>query len=123
MSTNTSPGRDTYAAFRSIKNPSSRRDSFVPSNGRGRRAPIWEPTSTLIGHLVSTTAVFVSLFTLTWLGSVVFSYLHAAHRFSQEALDLFVSVEITLLYLDAVICAVALLFGIARYFRTLLEHF
>ena len=82
---------------------------------RWRNRNHWSSVVRLVGHLVTTAFVFISLITLVWLTSWAFSFMHSMHPFSDEAFQLFVRLKIVLIYLDAALSDIVLIFGVGRY--------
>jgi hypothetical protein len=71
----------------------------------------------LIGHMIGTAGIFLSLFFLAWLIEVVLTALHNTHPFPADVLDVARSVELWLVYADIVLCAVVLGAGFIRFAR------
>jgi hypothetical protein len=72
------------------------------------------PISTLFGHLIVTTAAFVTLFTLNWIASLLFNYLNSIYPFQPVISRLIANLEVELFYVDSVVCAGALFTGVIR---------
>jgi len=87
----------------------------VPNPGRRQHPRHWNAALRLVGHLATTAFAFVSLITLAWIASWIFSVLHSAHPFSDDAFRFFVGLEGVLIRLDAAACGIVLLFGVGRY--------
>jgi hypothetical protein len=79
-------------------------------------------TALLIGHLMTTTLVFVVFITLGWLVSYFSYYLNGIHKFSDETFKLIGSLELGLFYLDAAVSGIILLSGIWKFVRNILEE-
>jgi hypothetical protein len=94
---------------------------IVPCADRKRNKRHRPPVLRLVGHLATTAFVFVSLITLVWVVSCMFSFMHSVHAFPEEIFRLFVRLEIALVYLDAIVSGVALLAGISRYILNVLR--
>ena len=58
---------------------------------------------------------FTSLITLVWLASWGFGFLHSVHPFSDNALQLFETLESVLIRIDAALCGVVMFRGLAQY--------
>lgn len=69
----------------------------------------------LVGHMIGTTAIFLSLFFLAWLVEVTLAALHGLHPFPTDVLEVVHSVELWLVYLDIALCAVVLGSGFVRF--------
>jgi uncharacterized BrkB/YihY/UPF0761 family membrane protein len=89
----------------------------------GSRRPhnFWASVLSLIGHLVGTAVIFVSLITLGWLISFIMHFLHAIHQFPGEILWLFTRIELYLTYVDIGLCAIFIFAGARRFYRDVLE--
>ena len=74
----------------------------------------------LIFHLVGTAVIFVALFSLSWLVSLLFSKLHAIHPFPDEILHLITRFEVWIVYVDEGLCGILLLAGGWRFCYELL---
>ena len=65
--------------------------------------------------MAATTFVFTSFVTLVWLASWGFSFLHSVHAFSDDAFQLFETLESVLIRVDAALSGVVLLRGVVQY--------
>ncbi len=59
----------------------------------------------LLGHLLGTAVLYVTLFTLAWGLSFFCTWLNSMHPFSDEALRHLLRVEVAVLYCDTALCA------------------
>jgi O-antigen/teichoic acid export membrane protein len=90
--------------------------------GRERpRAGYWWSVVFLMGHLLGAAAIFTSLFTLSWLVSVVLHTLHRYHPFPDDMFQFVTQIELYLIYADSVLCGGVLLLGTARFCKQVME--
>ncbi len=75
----------------------------------------WSPARRVVGHIAATTFIFISFVTLVWLASWGFSFLHSIHAFSDEAYQIFRTLEVVLVFIDATLSGVVLLCGLWQY--------
>ena len=71
----------------------------------------------LIGHLIGTAVIFVSLFAIGWTVSFVLHYLHGIFPFPTEIFDFITKFELYLVYGDSLLCAFVLLGGAVRFIK------
>ena len=103
----------SHAAFRSLQRPQP--PTQKPNPGSGRHQDPWWPALRVVGHMAAATFVFMSFVTLVWLASWGFSYLHSVHALSDDAFQLFETLESVLIRIDAALSAVVLLRGLVQY--------
>lgn len=99
--------------FRSIL--PGRRTMRIPDPYRSRRPSHWSSARILVGHVVTTAFVFLSLVTVVWSVSLGFRLLQSTNPLSEDALRVFALLESILIRVDAAACGIVLLFGIGRY--------
>jgi hypothetical protein len=75
----------------------------------------------LFGHLFTTSAAFVTLFTLNWIVSLLFNYLNSIHPFAPAIFKLVTNLEVELFYVDSIGCGAMLVSVIIRVFLNSLE--
>lgn len=107
--------------FRRDGRPPRRPLRWIAANSPRRHDSHWNAIWSLIGHLIATAIVFVSLFTLGWLVSLSFQHLNGIHPFPEPIFRFISLLEIALFYLDAAASVVVLLIGIVRYLAAVLE--
>jgi hypothetical protein len=86
------------------------------------RGSLWGSTVLLLGHLCTTAAVFVALFSLGWVVACLLDYLDSIRKFPPESFKLFTRLEIGLVYIDALASGFVLMTGIVRFIRDVLER-
>lgn len=86
----------------------------------GRHKHFGRALAELVGHLLATSALFVTILLLSWGLAFLFSWLHAVHPFPAAIHGFLEKVELVLVYADAILCAVVLLYGTARFIKELL---
>jgi hypothetical protein len=121
MSAVTSDDLSTHAEFRWDGDHSRRRLQRVSTAPPNRHDSHWRAIWSLIGHLIATALVFISLFTLGWLVSFSFHHLQSIHPFPEPIFRFISLLEIALFYLDAGASVVVLLVGVVRYIAKMLE--
>ena len=89
--------------------------------GRRRSKSFWESAWTLIGHLLGTAAIFVTLFGIAWGLSWLLAGLDSLHSFPPEILAIITRIEVWLIYGDAAVCGLVLLIGTVRFCIELIE--
>jgi hypothetical protein len=82
---------------------------------RHGKATYWSHIVKLIGHLCCTALVFITVFGLAWIASLVFSYLDSIHKFPAEISKLVSKLEVGLIYIDFVLSGFVLLAGVVRF--------
>ena len=80
----------------------------------------WTSIRLLIGHLVATAIIFVSLFTIAWGLAALLSWFNAIHPFPLPIFAFVTKLEISLVYVDAAFCAIVLLGGTWRFIKDIL---
>ncbi len=80
-----------------------------------RPKTFWHSVVGLITHLLGTTVIFLALIILGWFISVFFSWLNGIHPFPDEIFSFITAVELILIYLDTLICAIVLIVGMWRF--------
>jgi hypothetical protein len=80
----------------------------------------WTSIRLLIGHLVGTAVIFVTLFTLAWGLATLLSWFNTIHPFPLQIFAFVTKLEIGLVYADAVFCAIVLLGGTWRFLKEIL---
>ena len=98
--------------------PGDRGISLV-SYYRGGRATFVGAVSSLIGHIVATAILFVTIMAVTWAISWSFSYLNEIHKFPSVTQKILIILEVGLLSIDALLCLVLILFGAKRFITEL----
>jgi len=80
-------------------------------------------TSPLFGHLLATAAIFSTICTLTWLGSVLFNFLNSISHFPHAMVVLVEDFEIGCFLIDCTGSGLFLLYGMIRVlYKTLESH-
>ena len=69
----------------------------------------------LIGHLLGTGVIFVSLFLVAWAASLLLHFLHEIYPFPDQILVFITKFELYLIYGDSVFCVLVLLGGAYRF--------
>lgn len=85
------------------------------------RVGYWWSVLSLMGHLLATAVIFTSLFTIGWLVSVVLHALHRYHPFPDEMFKFVTRIELYLIYADSVLSGIALLVGMVRFCKQVME--
>jgi hypothetical protein len=85
------------------------------------RKTFWRAVFGLIGHLLGTAVIFISLITLGWGISFVMHSLHGVHEFPEEILEIFTKFELCLTYLDIALCSIFLFAGARHFYREVME--
>ena len=85
------------------------------------RPGYWWSVLSLIGHLVGTAVIFIALFTLGWLVSVVLHALHRYHPFPDEIFRFVTRIELYVVYADSALSGIVLIAGMVRFCRQQLE--
>jgi hypothetical protein len=75
----------------------------------------------LIGHLCGTAVIFLALIIIAWGISFVFAKLHAIHNFPEQIYAFITTVELTIVYIDALASAIVLIVGLVRFCRDLIR--
>jgi hypothetical protein len=68
----------------------------------------------LLGHLTSTSGSFATIFTLSWVTSLLFNRLSSIHMVQPAIAKAVESLEVWLFYFDAIVCGVFLLGGLIQ---------
>ena len=89
--------------------------------GRRRSRPFRESVWTLIGHLLGTAGIFVTLFGIAWGLSWLVAGLDSLHSFPPEILSIITRIEVWLIYADAAVCGLVMLIGTVRFCLELIE--
>lgn len=110
---------DCHAAFRSSLRPE--RPTQVPDPDQRRHQDPWIPALRVVGHMAATTFIFTSFVTLVWLASWGFSFLHSVHAFSDDASQIFETLESVLIRIDAALSGVVLLRGLWQYILSVIR--
>lgn len=71
--------------------------------------------SALIGHIVGSATLFVTIMAVTWGISRSFSYLDEIHHFPEASQKILIWLEVALLIIDAGLCIILILFGAKRF--------
>lgn len=87
-------------------------------SGWQRRTTFWRSIGQLLGHLVASTIVFVTLYTFGWALSWYLSSLQALHPFEPESAQ---KLERWWFAADVLLSGAAMIASIFRFIRELLE--
>lgn len=85
------------------------------------RAGYWWSVLFLVGHLLGTAIIFISLFTMGWLVSVALHALHRYHPFPDDMFRFVTKLELYLIYADSALSGAILLMGMVRFCRQVME--
>ena len=77
----------------------------------------WTSIRLLVGHLLGTAIIFMSLFTIAWGLATLLSWINTIHPFPLQIFAFVTKLEIGLVYADAVFCAIVLLGGAWRFLK------
>lgn len=75
----------------------------------------------LVGHLLVTTFICLTLFALAWSSNVAVAWLNDLHPFSDEDLKLISRLKTLIFYSDALVCVYMLLMGARNYCKEILR--
>ncbi|GAC1626813.1 MAG: hypothetical protein NVS9B10_15130 [Nevskia sp.] len=84
-----------------------------------REKPHWQSVLTLIGHMIGTAVIFVSMFGIGWSVSFLLEYLNSIHKFPSDIYGVVTAVELYFLYADVLLCGVVLCAGAIRFIKEL----
>jgi hypothetical protein len=79
---------------------------FVQTRG-GNTPPFRRSVGSLMGDLISSFVMFITLLALTWALGFVFVWLNKYQPFSDEDLRVLSKLKTSMLYFDAILCASA----------------
>jgi hypothetical protein len=77
--------------------------------------------SKLVGHLLGTAFLFLSLVTIGWVVSYFLQYLDGVHAFPESTLRVMTMLELYLMYADSLLCLMVLGAGAFRFCKDILE--
>lgn len=80
----------------------------------------WTSIRLLIGHLLGTAIVFVTLFAIAWGLTTLLSWFNTIHPFPLQIFAFVARLEMGLVYVDTVFCAIVLLGGTWRFLKDIL---
>ena len=69
----------------------------------------------LVGHMLGTTLIFLTLFVLAWIVGVALDALHTVHPFPPDVLEVVRNVSLWIVYVDIALCIVVLGSGFVRF--------
>ena len=69
----------------------------------------------LIGHIAATALLFTTIMAVTWSISWSFAYLHEIHKFPDASQKILTYLEVALLFIDAALSLVLILFGAKKF--------
>jgi hypothetical protein len=85
-----------------------------------RPRTFWQSVLGLIGHLFGTAVIFVTFIAIGWFIEYVLSALHTIRKFPEEMFGFITAIELGIVYVDALVCAVVLLVGMWRFCKDIL---
>jgi hypothetical protein len=71
--------------------------------------------SSLVGHIVGSASLFITIMAVTWSISWSFSYLNEIHNFPEASQRILIYLEVTLLIIDAFLCVALIVFAAKRF--------
>jgi len=86
---------------------------------RGRKVTYWQAVRNLIGHLIGTAALFIAFLLLGWGISYVANYLNSIHPMPENILEIVHMFELTITWIDAVVCIILVVTGAASFIKEL----
>lgn len=90
--------------------------------GYGKRGSYARSVANFLGHLFGTAVMFVAILLVAWGLSFLVSYLHGRHPFPDSVYQVVTYIEIGLVYIDIVVSAIVLFFGLKRFTREIAEE-
>ena len=76
----------------------------------------------LVGHLAGTAVIFLAFLGLIWVVSLALKAMHAHSPFAPEVYAFILKAELTVVYIDAIVCVVIILAGIYRFAKEVVTH-
>ncbi len=95
----------------------SRNSAWGSTRARGHDPSFHRSVWPLIGHLIGSFLVFVTLLVLSWGLGFVLGWLNAHQPFSDEDLKVISKLKTSMLYFDAILCASVSISGAWTFFN------